>query len=88
LLFFNELKHIRAKLLTTQEESAITNDGKPLKAIMPSKQESLYGSTSSLNSNSFATQLESSELFNDFAIDITHVEKMVQDTDLIIMEKK
>ena len=28
------------------------------------------------------------EILNDFAIDITHIEKLVQESDSIIMEKK
>ena len=31
---------------------------------------------------------EHSEILNDFAIDVTHIEKVVQDTDLIMIEKK
>jgi hypothetical protein len=67
--------HIRAKLLkpSIKEKSY-------LKAIMPA--------SSSLSNIRTIDSFENSEILNDFAIDVTHIEKVVQDTDLIMIEKK
>ena len=55
-------------------------NGKPLKAIMPAVSKTdIHKSCSSLNS------FDSS---NEYAIDITHVEKFVQDSDSIILDQK
>lgn len=62
-------------------EISTTIDGKPLKAIMPPYN---YEPKNLKPIESF----EHSEILNDFAIDVTHIEKVVQDTDLIMIEKK
>lgn len=41
-----------------------------------------------LNNLNTIDSFEHSEILNDFAIDVTHIEKVVQDTDLIMIEKK
>ncbi|CAF0973226.1 unnamed protein product, partial [Brachionus calyciflorus] len=79
-----DLMHIRAKLLTpSQNEPSLGPDGKPLKAILPPLSDS-----SSLRSSSSLTSVDTSDILNDFAIDITHIEKLVQDSDSIILEQK
>jgi hypothetical protein len=90
------LKHIRAKLLLPQQLPEVSEEldidegigatnlscsnGKPLKAIMPagSSKNDIHKSSSSLNSYDS----------NEYAIDITHVEKFVQDSDSIILDQK
>ena len=74
-----DLMHIRAKLLkpSIKEKSY-------LKAIMPASS----SSSSSLSNIRTIDSFENSEILNDFAIDVTHIEKVVQDTDLIMIEKK
>lgn len=67
----------------SSQELAYGIDGKPLKAILPPVSE-----TSSLKSSSSFNSIDKSDILNDFAIDITHIEKMVQDSDSIILEKK
>jgi hypothetical protein len=69
--------------LDIDEDTRATNfdscSGKPLKAIMPAgSKNDIYKSSSSLNS------FDS----NEYAIDITHVEKFVQDSDSIILDQK
>lgn len=70
-------------MVPQSKELATGLDGKPLKAIMPADAKD-SGSDIMLNSQA----IESSELFDDFAIDITHIEKYVQDSDSIICEQK
>ena len=85
LFFFYNKKHIRAKLLIPKDlEIATTKDGKPLKAIMPSGSNK-YGTVDKYNTN-FGAQ--TTEMLNDFDIDITHIEKYVQDSDSIVMDQK
>ena len=71
--------HIRAKLLrpNSEYENKSTH-----RAIMPANN---AFETNRLNS---IDSFENSEILNDFAIDVTHIEKVVQDTDLIMIEKK
>ena len=87
------LKHIRAKLLMPQQDDACSSissiDNKaPLRAIMPPPEFRMSNDMSSSMTSSITNLSDSSEILNDFAIDITHIEKLVQDTDLIVMEKK
>lgn len=49
---------------------------------MPPKQQQQLNNLNTIDS------FEHSEILNDFAIDVTHIEKVVQDTDLIMIEKK
>ena len=54
----------------------------PYRAIMPANQrDDAKQLKNSIDS------FEHSEILNDFAIDVTHIEKVVQDTDLIMIEK-
>ena len=71
-----DLMHIRAKLL----KPSIKEKSYLYKAIMPA--------SSSLSNIRTIDSFENSEILNDFAIDVTHIEKVVQDTDLIMIEKK
>lgn len=60
-----------------------------MKAILPQQELSRFHNdlTSSMTS-SMVDVSDTSEILNDFAIDITHIEKLVQESDSIIMEKK
>ena len=86
-------KHIRAKLLMPQQEDACLSinsleNKAPLRAIMPPPEFRISNDMSSSMTSSITNLSDSSEILNDFAIDITHIEKLVQDTDLILIEKK
>ena len=64
-------------------------DGKsPYRALMPSELHNSRNSIAKSASNISLASLENSEIFNDFAIDITHIEKVVQESDSVIMEQK
>lgn len=86
------IKHIRAKLLIppSSNELSIGSDGRPLRAIMPPEMKSSQLSLESFISNEENNNNNMNEetIANDFAIDITHIEKMVQDTDSIILDKR
>lgn len=76
--------------------SALTSSANGLRAIMPAQHsDSMISSTMSLESlmsddTTVGDEQQSrTQIANDFAIDITHIEKMVQDTDAVaIMEKR
>jgi len=74
-------KHIRAKLLATQYDDTMSlascDSTRSVRAIMPPLMHDISSSRTSLD-----------EIRNDFAIDITHIEKFVQESDSIIMDKK
>ena len=61
-----------------------------MRAIMPSLDSMRPYSNDLTNSFSSSVMdlLGANEIRNDFAIDITHIEKFVQDSDSIIMDKK
>jgi hypothetical protein len=85
------LKHIRAKLLMSHEEHVtIGLDNKALKALMISNEALNFDRESKELVESNRVQIDSTanSMSSDFAIDITHVEKIVQDSDTIIFERK
>jgi chromosome segregation ATPase len=79
-----ESQHIRAKLLITPEDEALKIKNR-YDALLPSNNSNNIARSAS---NISMASLEKSEIFNDFAIDITHIEKVVQETDSNIMEQK
>ena len=75
--------------MITPEDETLSLDGKlPYRSLMPSELSNSRSNMAKSASNISLASLEASEIFNDFAIDITHIEKLVQDSDSIIMEKK
>ena len=68
------------------DEIACDTEGRPLKAIMPAE---ISCDTRFNNTwKSKSPSMTSSEFFNEFIIDKTQMEKLVQDSDSVIMEQK
>ena len=76
--------------MPNDDELVFDADGKPIRAIMPPSDGSKCEASSS-NSNYAVHYIQPEQrqrVLNDFAIDITHIEKFVQDTDVIILDQK
>jgi hypothetical protein len=65
------------------------DSSRSMRAIMPSLDIRPFSNDLTSSRTSLATDMnELNEIRNDFAIDITHIEKFVQESDSIIMDKK
>ncbi len=75
-------------MITPDDETLSLDEKSPYRALMPPELSASRNSIAKSTSNISLASLEASEIFNDFAIDITHIEKVVQDSDSNIMEKR